>query len=131
MTVNVGRATNHPPVANVLQSEMSSFSPKGLLAEREHLIMLAIERLRDDAYPVAIRRDIETRTGISLRRGGVYEALERLTRRGFLRAWEGRPTSDREGTVTRVFTVTRDGLAAMAETRRVLGAWHPAARRGR
>ena len=83
--------------------------------------MLAIVRLADRAYPVAIRDEIVARTGIELRRGGIYEALERLERAGYLRSHEGPATDARGGRPTRVFAVTGDGIAAMQETDRVVG----------
>ena len=96
-------------------SEMSSFSQTGLLAEREQLVMLAITHLADDAYAVAIRDEVEIRTGIRLRRGGVYEALERLERRGYLRSHNADPTPERGGRAKRVFVVTPPGRRALAE----------------
>lgn len=99
---------------------MSSFSAKGLLAEREHLVLLAIQCLGVDAYAVAIGDEIERRTGIRLRRGGIYEALERLERRGYLRSTDGETRADRGGRPTRIFAVTPDGRRAMAEAARVV-----------
>lgn len=116
----MSRSPNQVRAGRVQLSEMSSFSAKGLLAEREHLVLLAIERLADRAYAVAIGDEIERRTGIRLRRGGVYEALERLERRGYLRSAQGESHPDRGGRPTRVFTVTAGGRRAMAETARVV-----------
>ena len=101
-------------------SEMSSYSTNGLLSEREHLVMLAILRLGERASPVAIREEIEARTGIQLRRGGIYEALERLDRAGYLRASAGAATEERGGRPSRVFAVTAAGARVMHETDRVV-----------
>jgi PadR family transcriptional regulator PadR len=102
---------------------MSSFSQKGILAESEQLVMLAIGQLGERAYPVAIRQEVATRTGITMRRGGIYETLERLERRGFVTALTGAPTAERGDRITRIFRVTREGHKAMAHTDRIFSAW--------
>ena len=113
---------NRPSHSRVSMSEMSSYSTNGLLSEREHLVMLAILRLSGREYAVAIREEIEARTGILLRRGGVYEALERLERAGYLTSATGLPTAERGGHATRLFSVTVAGAAAIDETERVIAA---------
>lgn len=101
---------------------MSSFSAKGLLGELEQLALLAVLRLGENAYPVAIRDEIERRTGIALGRGSVYVALDRLDRKGYLTSWFGEPTPERGGKAKRVFEVTAAGKRALA------GAEHAIAR---
>jgi DNA-binding PadR family transcriptional regulator len=55
------------------------------LAQFELLVMAAVVRLRDDAYAVQIRREIETRSGRPAAMGAVYAALGRLEDKGLLR----------------------------------------------
>jgi DNA-binding PadR family transcriptional regulator len=94
---------------------MSSFSEKGLLTDREQLVMLAAMRLGDEAYAVSIQDEIEARTGIVLRHGSVYEALERLARRGYLTSFHGDPTPERGGRAKRFVVVTAAGKRALDE----------------
>jgi DNA-binding PadR family transcriptional regulator len=53
--------------------------PKGdHLAEFELYVMLAVLRLKEEAYGVSIRREIEDRTGRPVSIGAVYATLGRL-----------------------------------------------------
>jgi DNA-binding PadR family transcriptional regulator len=99
---------------------MSSFSDKGLLGELEQLALLAVLRLGDNAYPVAIRDEIEERTGIALGRGSVYVTLDRLDRKGYLTSSFGAPTPERGGKAKRVFEATVAGKRALAEVERAI-----------
>jgi DNA-binding PadR family transcriptional regulator len=93
---------------------MSSFSEKGLLGELEQLVMLAAERLGNDAYAVSIRDEIEARTGITLGRSSVYVTLDRLERKGYVGSRFGEPTPERGGKAKRCFTLTAAGRRALA-----------------
>jgi PadR family transcriptional regulator PadR len=94
-------------------SKMSSFSEKGLLGELEQLVMLAAERLGDDAYAVSIRDEIETRTRIALGRSSVYVTLDRLERKGYVISRFGDPTPERGGKAKRCFKLTAAGRRAL------------------
>ena len=90
------------------------------LGEFEHLVLLAILRLGDDAYAIPIREEIEERTGRSVARGALYTALERLEVKRFLRSRMGEPLPERGGRARRYFTVTAAGLASIRSSRRSL-----------
>lgn len=100
---------------------MSSFSEKGLLGELEQLVLLAVVHSGAEPHAPAIREAIAERTGIELARGTVYVSLERLNRKGYLTSRFGEPTAARGGKAKRLFAITRDGLAALAEAERVIG----------
>jgi PadR family transcriptional regulator PadR len=55
-----------------------------LLGEFEVLILLAVLRQSDDAYPPAVRSEIERRAGRAVQRGAVYVTLDRLESKGLL-----------------------------------------------
>ena len=99
---------------------MSSFSPKGLLGELEQLVMLALLRLDNRAHAPAVAAAIEERAGISVGRGSVYVALDRLERKGYVRSEFGEPTPERGGKAKRLFAVTSTGRRALAEAERAL-----------
>ena len=50
----------------------------GPLGEFEVLVLMAVLRLGDQAYPPAVRAVIEERTGRAAARGAVYVTLDRL-----------------------------------------------------
>jgi PadR family transcriptional regulator PadR len=83
------------------------------LGEVEQLVLLAALRLGDGAYPVAVRNEIEARTGIALSRPTVYITLDRLERKGYLESWFGEPTPERGGKAKRCFRVEPSGLRAL------------------
>lgn len=75
--------------------------------------MLAVVRAGSDAYGMHVRREIEDVTGRDLAIGAVYATLDRLEAKGLV-------TSRRAiggGQSRRVFSVTRAGAVALAETR--------------
>jgi PadR family transcriptional regulator, regulatory protein PadR len=88
------------------------------LGEFEHIVLLAILRLGDDAYAIPIRREIEERTGRSVARGALYTALERLETKECLQSRMSEPLAERGGRSRRYFTVTRVGLAEIRNWRR-------------
>ena len=80
------------------------------LGEFEHIVLLAILRLGEDAYAIPIREEIEERTGRSVARGALYTALERLETKRCLRSRMSDPLPERGGRSRRYFTVTPAGL---------------------
>ncbi len=76
------------------------------LGEFEHIVLLAILRLGEDAYAIPIREEIEERTGRSVARGALYTALERLETKRCLRSRMSEPLPERGGRSRRYFTVT-------------------------
>jgi DNA-binding PadR family transcriptional regulator len=87
------------------------------LGEFEHLILLAVLRLRDDAYGMRVRREIAERTGRDVTIGAVYATLERLEAKGLVLAATGEATPERGGRPKRSFEVTGAGMEAIHRTR--------------
>jgi DNA-binding PadR family transcriptional regulator len=87
------------------------------LGEFEQSVLLAIVHLKDDAYGVTIRREIESRTGRSIAVGALYTALDRLERKGYVRSAASDPTPQRGGRSKRHFTLLSAGAAALERSR--------------
>jgi len=83
------------------------------LGEFEQLILLAILRLRDDAYGVTIRAELAERTGRQVAPGAMYTALERLESKGLITSRMTDPTPLRGGRAKRQVTVTAAGREAL------------------
>jgi PadR family transcriptional regulator, regulatory protein PadR len=83
------------------------------LGEFEQLILLAILRLRDDAYGVSIRAELADRAGRNVAPGALYTALERLETKGLIRSRMSDPTPQRGGRAKRYVTVTAAGRHAL------------------
>jgi DNA-binding PadR family transcriptional regulator len=92
--------------------------PKGeSLGEFEHLILLAVLRLREDAYGMRVRREIAERTSRDVSIGAVYATLERLETKGMVSATISDPKPERGGRAKRSFQVTAEGMQAVNRTR--------------
>ena len=87
------------------------------LGQFEELILLALLRLRDNAYGVTIRREIVNRTGREISIGAVYTALERLQRKGYVSSRIGDPTPERGGRAKRYFSIEAPGIDALNRAR--------------
>ena len=76
------------------------------LGEFEHLVLLAVLRVGDDAYAVPVRAEIESRAGRAVSRGALYATLDRLEQKGLLAA-PGDPLPERGGRARRYYAVAR------------------------
>ncbi|MEX1256911.1 MAG: PadR family transcriptional regulator [Gemmatimonadota bacterium] len=83
------------------------------LGEFEQLILFALVDLGEGAYGAAIGRSIEERTGRQVSAGAVYTALDRLTKRGYVRARVGRPTPERGGRRKKYYRIEPEGAAEL------------------
>jgi PadR family transcriptional regulator PadR len=92
---------------------------KPYLGEFEELVLLAILRLRDNAYGMTIRQTVEEATGRSISIGAIYTTLERLEQKGFVSSRQGEPTPERGGRAKRYFKIEGTGMQALNEAQRV------------
>ena len=83
------------------------------LGEFEHLVMLALLRLKDDAYGMKVRREIQSRTERSVSIGSVYATLDRLEQKGHVMASFG-PSGT--GRARKHFQLTPGGAKALLRT---------------
>jgi DNA-binding PadR family transcriptional regulator len=90
------------------------------LGEFEQAVLLAIVHLGENAYGLAIRREIEARTGRSIAVGALYTALDRLERKNLVRSTMSDPTPQRGGRSRRFFVVRPSGLAALERSREMM-----------
>lgn len=90
------------------------------LGEFEHIVLLGVLRLGDQAYGVTVRREIEERTKREISIGAIYATLDRLEAKGYVRSRVGDPTPERGGRAKRFFRVTAQGASAVGRTHRAL-----------
>ena len=94
------------------------------LGEMEHLVLLVIVRLGDEAYGMRISEELAERTGRDVAIGSVYAALDRLEKRGHVHSRTGDPTPQRGGRAKRYFAAERSGVEALADSQALLtGLW--------
>lgn len=92
------------------------------LGEFEILVLAALIRLDDQAYGVAILREIESRSGRSVSLGSLYPTLARLEKKGYVRSRMGEATPVRGGRAKRYYALTAAGARALEESLQVLSA---------
>ncbi len=81
--------------------------------------------LHDEAYGVAIRDELTSRTGRTVHISAVHSSLNRLEKKGFIRSAMGEPTAERGGRRKRLFTLTGTGKQALVAVRTLREtAWH-------
>lgn len=86
------------------------------LGEFEELVLLTIGSLKDDAYGVSIKLDIEARTGRIPSIGALHSALYRLEEKGYIKSREGGSTQVRGGRRKRLYTITAHGRQALVRS---------------
>jgi DNA-binding PadR family transcriptional regulator len=90
------------------------------LGEFEHMVLLSIMRLGDEAYGLAVGNELEGVAGRKPSSGALYTTLDRLERKGLLESREGEGSSERGGRPRRYVVVTREGRAQLARSRHTL-----------
>ncbi len=89
-------------------------------SEFEQMVLLAILRLRGDAYALAIIRELDDEAGRGVSRGALYKTLERMEAKGYL-AWTTEATTpERGGHPRRLFSVTPLGVERLRSSRDAL-----------
>jgi PadR family transcriptional regulator, regulatory protein PadR len=88
------------------------------LGEFEQIVLLAILRLRDEAYAVTIRDEIARCADREPTAGALYTTLDRLEEKGLVTVRLGDPTPQRGGRAKRYFTVTPKGIRRVAHVQR-------------
>lgn len=83
------------------------------LGEFEEIILLAAAILHEQAYAVAIMKEIEERTGRNLHISAVHTALYRLEEKGYVISQLGEASQKRGGKRKRLFSLTPFGIRAM------------------
>lgn len=85
------------------------------VGEFELLILMAVLRLDREAYPPAVRAEIEQRTGRPVSRGAVYITLDRLEGKGLLGSKLAEP-ADEGGRLRRYYSASPKGVKAIKRT---------------
>ena len=85
------------------------------LTKAEEMLLLAILRLKNNAYGVAIKQHVQKTTGITLPYGTLYFILEQLTKKGFVRRFTGEAKPERGGRSRIYYTLTSEGNKALKQ----------------
>jgi DNA-binding PadR family transcriptional regulator len=97
----------------------------GTLGNFEQAVLLAIVRLKEDAYGRAVLREVQERLERDIAAGAVHATLVRLEERGLISSRIGTGTPIRDGRAKRFYRLLPAGIAALNEARAaVKNLWH-------
>jgi DNA-binding PadR family transcriptional regulator len=85
------------------------------IGEFEELVLLMVGVLYNDAYAVAITKEISEQSGRSVNVSAVHKSLYRLEEKGMLSSKLSDPESKRGGKRKRLFAITPFGKQAVDE----------------
>ena len=88
---------------------------KPTLGTLELAALLAVARLADEAYGLAVRQDLGDRAGRDYSVGAIYTTLQRLETKGLLTSRASAPLPVRGGRSRRLFSVTGAGARAIRD----------------
>lgn len=86
-----------------------------ILSRAEELILLAILQMGDDAYGISLRDFIREATGVEWSLAQIYDPLRRLTNKGYVNKFKGKPSPERGGRHKCLYEVTKEGKEALRE----------------
>ena len=97
---------------------------KSRLGEFEELTLLTVASLRQNAYGVEIKRELEARLNTKLSVGSIQSALKRMEEKGFLTSEFGEATQRRGGKRKRIYSTTSYAHRVLAEMKEIrAGLW--------
>jgi PadR family transcriptional regulator PadR len=86
---------------------------KKYLTRSEEILLLAIWRLKDNAYGVTIRENVKALTGKTMAFGALYVLLDKLAQKGYVTKQKGTPVPERGGRYKIYYTLTAYGKKAL------------------
>jgi PadR family transcriptional regulator PadR len=91
----------------------------------EQAVLLAIVRLREDAYGRAILKEVQARLERDVAAGAVHATLERLEQKSLVASRLGPGTAIRGGRARRFYRLQPPGLRALNDARAAVDSlWH-------
>ena len=79
----------------------------------EEMFLLAVWKLKDNAYGVTIRKHVSRETQRIYPYGTLYSALDKLVDKGLLSKTIGDPTPERGGRSKNFYHITREGVSGL------------------
>ncbi|MFC1476878.1 helix-turn-helix transcriptional regulator [candidate division KSB1 bacterium] len=87
-----------------------------ILTLNEEILLLAIWRLRENAYGVTIREKVIDTTGKKIVYGTLYNSLDKLVKKKYVKTVKGDPTPERGGRSKIFYILTAAGIEALKNT---------------
>ena len=90
-----------------------------LLSRSEEYVLLAVWRLKGNAYTLSILDQISSVTGYQWQIGAIYVPLEKLRKKGYLKKTKGDPIPERGGRSKFLYELTDSGRMALKAIKEV------------
>ena len=90
-----------------------------LLSRTEEIVLLAIWKLKDNAYGVTIREQVSKDTGHEWSFGAVYKPLKKLVHNAYVEKRSSKPFAERGGRSRHMYSLTSTGKEALKEIRKI------------
>ena len=91
--------------------------PKKFISRSEEFLLLAVWKLKENAYGVTVRDHLKKATGKSWAYGALFVMLDRLEKKGYLSSDFTDPSPRRGGKSKRIFRLSPKGIKALEEVR--------------
>jgi len=88
-----------------------------ILSRADEILLMAILRLKDNAYGVTIIKEVKRSTGRELKIGALWLALDILSKKGLIEKRMGDPTPQRGGRSKIYYSLTSNGLNELERIR--------------
>ena len=89
------------------------------LSRIEEILLLAIWKLNEDAYGIAIRRQVEKDTGLSWLSEAIYAPLSRLKDKGYVESIKAKRSTEKGGRPRIYYRLTPSGLDRLISVQKV------------
>ena len=89
------------------------------LSRIEEILLLAIWKLNDGAYGIAIRRQVEKDTGITWLSEAIYAPLSRLKDKGYIKSIKADKSTEKGGRPRIYYQLTPAGLGKLISVQEV------------
>lgn len=90
-----------------------------LLTRAEEIILLAVYKLKDNAYGVTIREQIYKDINRRWSFGVIYKTLKKMKAKDYVKKISSSPIAERGGRSRYYYQITPEGISALADIRRV------------
>ena len=87
-----------------------------ILTRNEEIFLIAIWKLKNNAYGVTIREDVIKMTGREIVYGTLYNSLDKLVKKGYVSTLKSDPTPERGGRSKVFYKLTQFGFSAPKNT---------------
>ena len=90
-----------------------------MLSRIEEILLLAIWKLKDNAYGISIREHVERDTGTQWMSGAIYAPLNRLKKNGYVETYQAEDPSPKSGRPRIYYRLTSIGKKKLISVQEV------------